>query len=93
MPPHAGLRETWEDGRAFKELAQRRAAVADAKEGIEAARKVALPNPFQLQARVEGSLLTHCWVTGVTSRHSLLSEGQLPPCRDPWETSSASGLR
>ena len=37
---HAGLRETWEDGRAFKELAQRRADVADAKEGIEAARKV-----------------------------------------------------
>ncbi|CAK0785493.1 hypothetical protein CVIRNUC_008702 [Coccomyxa viridis] len=34
-----GLRETWEDGRAFKELAQRRAAVADAKEGIETARK------------------------------------------------------
>ncbi len=40
----AGLRETWEDGRAFKELAQRRADVADAKEGIETARKVsALP--------------------------------------------------
>ena len=38
--PIAGLRETWEDGRAFKELAQRRAAVADAREGIEAARKV-----------------------------------------------------
>ena len=38
--PTAGLRETWEDGRAFKELAQRRAAVADAREGIEAARKV-----------------------------------------------------
>lgn len=34
------MRETWEDGRAFKELAQRRADVADAKEGIEAARKV-----------------------------------------------------
>ena len=42
MRSHAGLRETWEDGRAFKELAQRRAAVADAKEGIEAARKVGL---------------------------------------------------
>ena len=36
----AGLRETWEDGRAFKDLTQRRAAVADAKEGIEVARKV-----------------------------------------------------
>ena len=45
-PSHAGLRETWEDGRAFKELAQRRVAVADAKEGIEAARKVAFPHIF-----------------------------------------------
>lgn len=50
MPPHAGLRETWEDGRAFKELAQRRAAVADAKEGIETARKVALSHLFKFPA-------------------------------------------
>ena len=42
----AGLRETWEDGRAFKELAQRRADVADAKEGIEAARKVSGGGPL-----------------------------------------------
>lgn len=46
----AGLRETWEDGRAFKELAQRRAAVADAKEGIEAARKVICCCPSALSS-------------------------------------------
>ena len=36
----AGLRETWEDGRAFVEAAARQAALAQAREAIEAARKV-----------------------------------------------------
>lgn len=36
----AGMREVWEDGYAFKDLAERQAALAQQRESIEAARKV-----------------------------------------------------
>jgi hypothetical protein len=45
----AGLREAWQEGRAFLDLAARLAALAEAREGIEAARKVHF---YHLQASV-----------------------------------------
>ena len=44
------MAEIWEDGSAFEELRRRHAALADARDSIEAARKVRAPAAFLQQA-------------------------------------------
>ena len=54
------MAEIWEDGSAFEELRRRRAALADARDSIEAARKVCAQGYFRSKYRVLVRSKQHC---------------------------------